>query len=178
MNGGEVVMPFGKHKGESINEVPRNCLEWFLENVTGQETVKAAIRRRLGVSDALFPEEPEPETVTAEDFVMPIGKWKGVRLSAMSTETLAALTNAYNGSNKPESIALTKRLRAFWDARRAEEAGRKAGDTATTQATTPEDGFIYQSERMRVMVGVRPLTPWRDGWNSRENIEVGGSAPF
>lgn len=40
MNDPTVVMPFGKHKGEEIGEIPTSYLDWLI----GQDWLKADLR--------------------------------------------------------------------------------------------------------------------------------------
>lgn len=42
-------MPFGKHKGIDVADVPRQYLEWFLREINGCGEVKDAIRSLLSL---------------------------------------------------------------------------------------------------------------------------------
>lgn len=44
---GKNVMPFGKYGGRLLEDIPSAYLKWFLENVSGNEGIKAYIEERL-----------------------------------------------------------------------------------------------------------------------------------
>jgi uncharacterized protein (DUF3820 family) len=46
----DAPMPFGKHKGTPIKDLPRNYAEWLVGNLgDGKEDIKAAIRTAHGL---------------------------------------------------------------------------------------------------------------------------------
>ena len=49
---GKVRMPFGKHKGKTLDEIPGDYLMWVLDNTNldNRPTLKEAIRARLGLA--------------------------------------------------------------------------------------------------------------------------------
>lgn len=48
-NAADVVMPFGKHKGKKLKDVPESYLKWMLENVNLKPLLKSAVQTHLGV---------------------------------------------------------------------------------------------------------------------------------
>lgn len=67
---GADVMPFGKHRGTPIKDVPKDYLRWILDNVQVLEpTLKAKIEARLNIQPATLPlavEEPEPDPASPQ----------------------------------------------------------------------------------------------------------------
>lgn len=41
--GPEMVLPFGKHKGKSIEDLPTSYLTWLAENVSTKDELGAAV---------------------------------------------------------------------------------------------------------------------------------------
>jgi hypothetical protein len=64
-----VRMPFGKHKGEDIDDVPRDYLRWVLSNVDLRDHgLKRAICDRLDMP-AEQPRAPEPPVGAIEKLI-------------------------------------------------------------------------------------------------------------
>ena len=42
MNDGTMIMPFGKHKGKTIEELPSSYLSWMVENFDEEHLLDAA----------------------------------------------------------------------------------------------------------------------------------------
>lgn len=67
---GADVMPFGKHRGTPIKDVPKSYLQWILANVeTIEPALKAKIEARLNIQPATLPlavEEPEPDPASPQ----------------------------------------------------------------------------------------------------------------
>ena len=54
-------MPFGKHRGKELRDVPESYLLWVLDNIAElSPTLRLAIEERLGVARAPPPPPPPP----------------------------------------------------------------------------------------------------------------------
>lgn len=63
------VMPWGKHKGKPLGEVPRDYLEWAVRNADAMRPeLRAAIELELGMLPNLM--APPPEDATPEEKII------------------------------------------------------------------------------------------------------------
>ncbi len=46
---GDFIMPFGKHKGEKLDQIPRDYLHWILINLRLQSRMKHHVTSVLGI---------------------------------------------------------------------------------------------------------------------------------
>lgn len=83
MSDAAAKMPFGKHKGCNVADVPRSYLEWFLREINGCGEVKDVIRALLAIPKP----KPAREGVHVEymapglrsvsgDLTQPIPRWR------------------------------------------------------------------------------------------------------
>lgn len=64
-------MPFGKHKGKDLREVPDDYLLWVLDKCdAASPTLKSAIRQRLGVGEPSPASAPPPGSGVAIEAVV------------------------------------------------------------------------------------------------------------
>lgn len=54
-------MPFGKHKGTDVQDIPESYLEWLLENVRLRSSLKAAVCGVLGINPDDVDDPPESD---------------------------------------------------------------------------------------------------------------------
>ena len=64
--------PYGKHKGQALDTIPRGYLRWALDNVRMDERLRTAVQ--LVVAKQPLPDEPEEIDVDARvhEIVQPV----------------------------------------------------------------------------------------------------------
>ena len=81
------TMPFGKYKGEFLEDIPIQYLDWMLENADLKNNIKNRIRKHL----------------QTRNIVMPFGKYEGEDLSDIPKDYLEYCLNNFNLSNTLKS---------------------------------------------------------------------------
>lgn len=103
-----VRMPFGKHKGKPLRDVPEDYLYWCLRNFdwTDKEELRRAICERLGLDqngNHESPPRPDPTWLTEEEATQIIKEWR--RRLALdfhpdrrggNSDAMAAINEAYD----------------------------------------------------------------------------------
>jgi hypothetical protein len=60
----EHVLPFGRHKGQAVGEVPSGYLEWLLREVKLSSGLRAAVAAELQARGVAVPDVPAPPPFT------------------------------------------------------------------------------------------------------------------
>ena len=53
-----VKMPWGKHKGEDVEDLPTDYLQWIAENVTGSDALIREVENQLVLREGRGVERP------------------------------------------------------------------------------------------------------------------------
>lgn len=72
-----MIMPFGKHRGREVNDLPKNYLQWLIDNVefTSQRLEDAIYKALDGYT---LSEQMEMEEMCShQDYLIQFGGWGG-----------------------------------------------------------------------------------------------------
>lgn len=163
-----IVMPFGKHKGKPVSEVPRGYLRWFIAEVKGCPVVHDEAVRVLG-DDCIREAAKRPGV-----FVLPSGKHQGKSLDQLDDASLAGVRNAYNGMG-----AKYRHVVKLCDT----EINRRKTRGQYQPVTLPlsrhnNPRFTYHTSRFRSMHDSGTLEPWPDGFGRIGDAARSEEPPF
>lgn len=101
------VLPFGKHKGKKLNEVPKEYIEWMLGNSTDERMIKII---ELATGIKIPSEEEQDERINLLDAIQKLAIEKEIDLEEIKTKfKVDSLTDMTTEQMKKCIVAMNKK---------------------------------------------------------------------